>query len=183
MDGSTDRPWPCKSFSFFYCKLITIGKVQGFPEAADLSCCCSGSCHGTGRGISTQAESRRGCCWLDCDCHTLLSCDSICSAFRARKGHDAVLAHSEQPAAFWGVRRWTSEMCRAEKGSQTECQWEQQREEEHVRERQKKKKKGCAKWQKGREGNEQNAEGGKGPVIVTRDIFLSLKGSKQKKKG
>lgn len=73
-------------------------------------------------------------------------------------------------------------MCRAEKGSQTECQWEQQREEEHVRERQKKKKKGCAKWQKGREGNEQNAEGGKGPVIVTRDIFFSLKGSKQKKK-
>lgn len=72
-------------------------------------------------------------------------------------------------------------MCQAEKGSQTECQWEQQREEEHVRERQKKKK-GCAKWQKGREGSEQNAEGGKGPVTVTGGIFLSIKGSKWKKK-
>lgn len=89
----------------FHCKLITMSNkygVWGFPEAADLSCCCRGSFHGTGRGVSTQAQPRRGCCWLDCECHTLLSCDSICSAFRARKGHDAVLAHSEQPSGEWG---------------------------------------------------------------------------------
>lgn len=61
-------------------------------------------------------------------------------------------------------------MCQAEKGSQTECQQEQQREEEHVQERQKKKK-GCAKWHKGREGSEQNAEGGKEPVKVTGNVF------------
>lgn len=151
MDGNTEGPWPCKSFSFCTANLLPWVRYR-LPRGCWPLLLLSGSCHGTGRGVSTQAESRRGCCWLDCDCHTLLSCDSICSAFRARKGHDAVLACSEQPAAFWGLRRWTSEMCQAEKGSQTECQWEQKREEEHVWERQKKE---CSKWHKGREGSEQ----------------------------
>lgn len=73
---------------------------------------------------------------------------TLCSAVTA------YAQHSEPGKdTFWGVRRWTSEMCQAEKGSKTECQREQQREKELVRER-RKKKKGCAKWQKGRKGSQ-----------------------------
>lgn len=57
---------------------------------------------------------------LDGYCCALLSCDSICSVFRAREGRDAVLAHSEQQVAFWAAKRWSSETCQGEKGSKAE---------------------------------------------------------------
>lgn len=116
-----------QAIQLFHCKHIATGKAWGFfPEPAVLSCCCNGSLHGAGRAASARAATGRGRRWLDRCRHTLLSCDSICSAFRARKGHGCcVLACSEQQRAFWGVRRRTSEMRQGEKGSQTERQGEQ----------------------------------------------------------
>lgn len=121
MDRSTEGPRPCKPFSFFTANLLPWVRHRAFQRLLTSPAAAVG----LAMALAQESALRQGpggdvAGWIVIA--TLLSCDSICSAFRARKGHDAVLAHSEQPAAFWGVRGWTSEMCQAEQGSQTEHQ-------------------------------------------------------------
>ena len=115
---------------------------------------------------------------LDGCCHTLLSCDSICSVFRAREGQDAVLARSEQQVAFWGARRWSSETCQEGRGNKAGHQQEQQQEEERSR-----KAKIGDVLNTRREERRRKKTQRKKPVTVPRAIFLpKTKTNKQKKK-
>lgn len=179
MDRSTEEPWPCNSSNYFTANVLPRVRY-GASSRSWLS-------------SPTAALLLPRCCdWEGMSVAGSLSPHS-CSAVRAyarrsEPGRDTMLSlhalSSKRPSGGW-VRRWTSATCQGEEGTQTKGRWEQQWEEEHVQERQKRKK-GCPKWQKGREGRGQNTEGEKRPVVVPGAIFLSKKESKrerEKKKG
>lgn len=162
----------------FHSKLITMGKVQGFPELADLSCCCSGSCPGTAEE-SALRQSPGG------DVAGWIVTAVLCSAVTAYAQHsepekDMMLSShtlsSQQPSGEWGDGQVKCVRQRREAKLSVNGN---SREKKNVYEKGKRRR--CAKWQKGREGSEQNAEGGKRPVTVTGDVFLSVKGSSRKK--